>query len=60
MVSINEIKHDEDRAAGFVQSEVFARTFQEGMALVEETANYLDGDGRAASKALSRLSLIHI
>lgn len=54
MVSINEIKHDEDRAAGFVQSEVFARTFQEGMALVEETANYLDGDGRAASKALSR------
>lgn len=54
MVSINEVKHDEDRAGGFVQSEVFARTFQEGMALVEETANYLDGDGRAASKTLSR------
>lgn len=39
---------------GFVQSEMFARTFREGMALVEETANYLDGDGREASKSLSR------
>lgn len=41
-------------AASFVQSEVFARTFREGMALVEETANYLDGEGRDASKSLSR------
>ncbi len=43
-----------DGAAQFVQSEMFARTFAEGMALVENTANYLDGDGRDASKALSR------
>ncbi|MFZ5618005.1 MAG: DUF1465 family protein [Pseudomonadota bacterium] len=41
-------------AMTFVQSEVFARTFREGMALVEETANYLDGEGRDASKSLSR------
>ncbi len=41
-------------AMTFVQSEVFARTFREGMALVEDTANYLDGDGRDASKSLSR------
>ncbi|MEZ5896014.1 MAG: DUF1465 family protein [Parvularculaceae bacterium] len=41
-------------AASFVQSEVFARTFREGMTLVEETANYLDGEGREASKSLSR------
>jgi len=41
-------------AASFVQSEVFARTFREGMAMVEETANYLDGDGRVAAKDLSR------
>ncbi len=41
-------------ATTFVQSEVFARTFREGMALVEETANYLDGEGRDASKSLSR------
>lgn len=41
-------------ATTFVQSEVFARTFREGMALVEETANYLDGEGRDASKSLTR------
>ncbi len=41
-------------ATTFVQSEVFARTFSEGMTLVEETANYLDGEGRKASKTLSR------
>ena len=44
----------ETSAAGFVQSALFARTFREGMALVEETASYLDGEGRAASKELSR------
>ncbi len=41
-------------AMTFVQSEVFARTFREGMSLVEDTANYLDGEGRDASKSLSR------
>lgn len=41
-------------ATSFVQSEVFARTFREGMSLVEETANYLDGEGRDASKSLTR------
>ena len=35
-------------------SDVFRALFKEGMALVEETANYLDGDGRAESRALSR------
>ena len=43
-------------AETFVQSELFARTFREGMALVEETANYLDGEGRDASKKLARES----
>ncbi|WP_411818449.1 DUF1465 family protein [Hyphococcus sp. DH-69] len=42
----------------FVQSELFARTFREGMALVEETANYLDGEGRDASKQLGRDSAL--
>lgn len=42
------------RAIEFARSEVFERTFKEGMALVEETAAYLDGPGRAASKRLSR------
>lgn len=38
----------------FARSELFQRTFQEGMDLVEETAAYLDGSGRQASKLLSR------
>ena len=38
----------------FAASELFDRTFQEGMDLVEETAAYLDGLGRHDSKRLSR------
>jgi regulator of CtrA degradation len=38
----------------FTASELFERTFQEGMELVEETAAYLDGAGRQESKLLSR------
>lgn len=35
-------------------SQAFATLFREGMTLVEETAAYLDGDGRAEAKALPR------
>ncbi|HYA05529.1 MAG TPA: DUF1465 family protein [Xanthobacteraceae bacterium] len=35
-------------------SQVFAALFREGMALVEETAGYLDGSGRQESKKLAR------
>jgi regulator of CtrA degradation len=35
-------------------SEVFKALFREGMALVEETATYLDGDGRKDSRRLTR------
>ncbi|MGV8929790.1 MAG: DUF1465 family protein [Brevundimonas sp.] len=38
----------------FARSELFDRTFREGMELVEEIAAYLDGDGRRESKLLSR------
>ncbi len=38
----------------FARSELFDRTFAEGMDLVEDTASYLDGDGRRESKLLSR------
>ena len=38
----------------FARSELFDRTFDEGMTLVEETAAYLDGAGRHDSKILSR------
>ncbi len=38
----------------FAQSELFERTFVDGMALVEETAGYLDGRGRDESRMLPR------
>lgn len=38
----------------FAASNQFQSLFNEGMALVEETANYLDGDGRVQSRELSR------
>jgi regulator of CtrA degradation len=41
-------------ARPFAGSALFRRTFNEGMALVEETARYLDGPGRAEARALSR------
>ena len=50
-----------DRAAAvrdFARSELFDRTFREGMELVEETAAYLDGDGRRESKMLSRAAAL--
>ena len=44
----------DDVIQDFARSELFERTFQEGMELVEETAGYLDGEGRQESKLLSR------
>ena len=35
-------------------SQVFSALFKDGMALVEETAAYLDGPGREASRGLTR------
>jgi len=40
-----------ERLAG---SQLFAALFRDGMALVEETASYLDGAGRQESKKLER------
>jgi regulator of CtrA degradation len=39
---------------GFTGSALFDRTFDEGMALVEETARYLDGKGRQEARDLPR------
>jgi regulator of CtrA degradation len=41
-------------ARGFVKSDAFMALFREGMGLVEQTAAYLDGEGRTASAALPR------
>ena len=38
----------------FTDSAMFDRTFDEGMALVEETARYLDGKGREEARTLPR------
>lgn len=43
-----------DFGAKFAASEMFIKVFREGMSLVEETATYLDGPGRAESRELSR------
>ncbi len=47
----NETIRLAERLAG---SEAFMSLFREGMGLVEETAAYLDGEGREQSKGLSR------
>lgn len=61
---VERIRRDGERAdegfaplsfgATFVKSDAFKNLFRDGMALVEATACYLDGDGRAASNVLSR------
>jgi len=43
-----------DFLARFTASEQFEKVFREGMGLVEETANYLDGPGRKDARLLDR------
>jgi regulator of CtrA degradation len=43
-----------DFGTRFANSETFRSLFREGMSLVEETAGYLDGPGRAESRSLAR------
>jgi regulator of CtrA degradation len=43
-----------DFLARFTASEQFEKVFKEGMGLVEETANYLDGQGRLDARLLDR------
>lgn len=42
----------------FQGTEHFEKIFKEGMGLVEETANYLDGQGRVDSRVLDRSATI--
>ena len=48
----------DDRIVAFAASDMFERMFREGMDLVEETAAYLDGDGRAESRKLERAAAL--
>ncbi len=43
-----------DFLSRFTGSEQFEKVFKEGMGLVEETANYLDGEGRHDARLLDR------
>ncbi|GIU67059.1 hypothetical protein PsB1_1213 [Candidatus Phycosocius spiralis] len=43
-----------ERIYEFANSDIFDRMFREGIDLVEETASYLDGDGRREAKFLER------
>lgn len=43
-----------DFLSRFATSEQFDKVFREGMSLVEETANYLDGPGRQDARLLDR------
>lgn len=43
-----------DFLSRFTASEQFDKVFKEGMSLVEETANYLDGPGRQDARLLDR------
>ena len=47
-----------DEVLKFTASELFQRLFSEGIELVEETAAYLDGDGRTESRLLNRSSAL--
>lgn len=42
----------------FAESELFQKVFAEGMTLVEETASYLDGEGREQSRNLGRATAL--
>lgn len=58
MTTQNVDHRDEDRTVRLAEHLAFSRSFQplfnEGMALVDETAVYLDGQGRIDAKGLSR------
>jgi len=45
-------------ARKFAFSDKFNKLFRDGMALVEESASYLDGEGRAAAKILPKASIV--
>ena len=56
---MNEPSRESVKTIKLAERRVFSQSFKplynEGMGLVEETAEYLDGEGRAEAKKLSRL-----
>ncbi|WP_373502831.1 DUF1465 family protein [Aestuariivirga sp.] len=54
MVSAETTPVTVDFLSRFTSSDQFEKVFREGMSLVEETANYLDGPGRQDARMLDR------
>ncbi len=54
MAASDLTKTEPEALSSFADGKVFERVFTEGMALVEETASYLDGPGREQSARLPR------
>lgn len=54
----NGLNARSQKVLNFARSELFDHLFHEGMELVEETAAYLDGDGRHESRLLTRSSAL--
>jgi regulator of CtrA degradation len=50
----NDKKEPISFGKAYAQSDTFRALFRDGMALVEETADYLDGAGRSAARLLPR------
>ena len=53
-ITFREAHDPVDFGRTFVHSEAFRSLFRDGMALVEDTAAYLDGEGREQSRTLPR------
>ena len=58
--SMSEPSKESAKTIRLAEHRIFSGSFKplynEGMALVEQTAEYLDGDGRVEAKKLSRLA----
>jgi regulator of CtrA degradation len=57
-MNVSSIEGAVSFAEKLATSESFKSLFREGMALVEETATYLDGGGREEAKKLSRIGAL--
>jgi regulator of CtrA degradation len=56
--SFRTVTQRADVVRDFAKSALFDRTFQDGMALVEDTAAYLDGIGRQESRTLPKTTAL--
>ena len=55
VIDVAKTNNDDDKIRAFAESDMFDKLFSDGMDLVEETAAYLDGEGRQESKKLDKV-----